>query len=31
MTVLSWTADTDGGSVTEYKTTVERSFPVHQG
>jgi flavin-binding protein dodecin len=30
MKVVSWTADTDGGDVTNYKTTVELTFPVHQ-
>lgn len=27
--VESWTADVDGGSITEYKATVEVAFPVH--
>ncbi|PSP84864.1 hypothetical protein BRC83_04380 [Halobacteriales archaeon QS_1_68_17] len=30
MKVASWTADTEGGDVTQYKATVELTFPVHQ-
>jgi flavin-binding protein dodecin len=30
MKVKHWTADVDEGGITEYKTTVELSFPVHQ-
>ena len=26
--VESWTADVEGDSITEYKTTVEVAFPV---
>lgn len=28
--VLSWTADTEDGEVTQYKATVELSFPVEE-
>lgn len=27
--VESWTADADGGEITEYKATVEVAFKVH--
>jgi flavin-binding protein dodecin len=30
MKVKSWTADVDDGDVTQYKATVELTFPVHQ-
>jgi flavin-binding protein dodecin len=30
MKVVSWTAETENGNVTEYKATVELSFPVRQ-
>jgi flavin-binding protein dodecin len=29
--VEDWTANVEDGEVTEYKTTVEVAFPVHQG
>lgn len=28
--VLSWTADTEDGEVTQYKATVELTFPVEE-
>ncbi len=28
--VEDWTADVSGGEITEYKTTVEVAFPVHE-
>jgi len=28
--VEDWTADVENGQVTEYKATVEVSFPVHE-
>lgn len=31
MKVLSWTAETEDGEVTNYKATVELSFPVQEG
>jgi len=30
MKVVSWTANTEQGGITEYKATVELTFPVHQ-
>lgn len=29
--VEDWTASVEDGRITEYKTTVEVAFPVHQG
>ena len=28
--VEEWTADVSNGEITEYKTTVEIAFPVHE-
>jgi flavin-binding protein dodecin len=28
--VEDWTANVEGGRITEYKTTVEIAFPVHE-
>jgi flavin-binding protein dodecin len=30
MKVVSWTANTENGAVTDYKATVELTFPVRQ-